>query len=394
MDDLFESTGRQDRKRRPKHPTGWEPGALVGEDGGFIVAQPRTLTEGEVARPEMEPWEDHLRRARIDPDLVRVVPPVEVRTWDAAVGDGQVETFVYFKAKLERRRGAEVDPELREWVRKWKPTKPKKRNDETTVVVPWGDWQIGKTSSKEGTPETHKRIVDGFDKTVDYIKRHKPSRVVVASLGDLIENCAGYYPQQTYNVDLSLTEQEYMVQTLLVQGLKQLSDLADEVLVLPVGGNHGENRMEGKSFTDFADNFDVAVHRPVRDLLAENPDRFGNISFHIPRADLTQTLDVHGHILGLLHGHQAKRGATVSKKIDNWWEGQMRARAPIGDADMLLSGHYHHLLIRSAGPRYHVQIPAMDMGSEWWDDTQGGREPHGQVLFTVDEDGWDNLRVV
>lgn len=410
-DGLFDSTSKTDMKQRMKHPRGWEPGAVIGEDDGFIVANPRVLEPGEVARPEMEPWEDHLRQAGINPDLVRVIPPVEVRTWDAMVKndllaqsgrdpndvDPQdlmvVRKMVYFKAKLERRRGAEEDPDLREWIRKWKPTKPKKRNDDVTVCVPWGDWQVGKTSSKEGTPETYERIVAGFERTVDYIRTVKPSRVVVASLGDLIENCAGFYPQQTYTVDLSLTEQEYLVQTLLVRGLKELSDLADEVLVLPVGGNHGENRADGKSFTTFADNFDVSVHRHVRDILSEN-DRFSNVGFHIPSADLTQTLDVHGHILGLVHGHQATSGATVSKKIDTWWEGQMRARAPIGDADILLNGHYHHLLIRSSGPRTHIQIPSMDMGSEWWDDTKGGREPQGQVVFTITEDGWDNLRVL
>lgn len=392
-DGLFESTARSDSKTRPTHPKGWEPGALVGEDDGFIVANPRTLEPGEVARPEMEPWEDHLRRAGINPDLVRVVPPVEVRTWDAAIGGGEVRTMVYFKAKLERRRGAESDPDLREWVRRWKPIKNRTTVSDKTVVVPWGDWQVGKTSSKEGTPETYERVVAGFEKTVDYIRRVKPKTVVVASLGDLIENCAGFYPQQTYTVDLSLTEQEYLVQTLLVRGLKELSDLADEVLVLPVGGNHGENRADGKSFTDFADNFDVSVFRHVRDILQEN-ERFANVAFHIPSADLTQTLDVHGHILGIVHGHQATSGATVSKKIDTWWESQMRARAPIGDADILLNGHYHHLLVRSSGPRTHIQIPSMDMGSEWWDNSKGGREPQGQVVFTVTEDGWDNLRVL
>ena len=389
--DLFESTAKADRKSRPTHPKGWEPGATLGETDGFLVTQPKPL-EG-VATPENEPWADHLRRAGIDPDTVRVIPPVEVRTWDMNLGDGVIKAAVYFKAKLERRRGAAVDVDLLPWIRKWKPLKRARHQTDKTVVVPWSDWQIGKTSSKEGTPETHKRILDGFDKTVDYITHHKPKRIVVPVLGDLIENCAGFYPQQTYTVDLSLTEQEYLVQNLLTQGIKLFSDLAGEVIVLPVGGNHGENRTDGASFTDFADNFDVAVFRHVRDILAENPDRFGNVHFAIPKADLTQTVEVDGWVIGLLHGHQATRGATISAKIDNWWQGQMKARDPIGDADVLLNGHYHHFIARSVGPRWHFQMPSMDMGSEWWDQTHGGREPSGQVAFTVSEDGWDNLRI-
>lgn len=391
MDELFESTARHDQRARPKHPTGYEPGFVLEGDGtGWLVPQPRPFTDGETVSTDREPWEAHLRKAGLDPALVEVIPPVEVRTWDAAVGGGEVRTMVYFKARIRQRSQGVFDPGLVEWVLKWKPRRTHSVRTESTVVVPWGDWQAGK-GDFDGTRGTIERIYNGFDQTVDYIRTHKPTRVLVAPLGDLLENCSGHYPMQEFTTDANLREQARIVRRAITAGLKAFSDLVSEVWVLPVGGNHGENRKNGKAFSGFSDNFDISVVESVAEAFAENPSRFGHITFHVPDGELTQTVALHGHVMGLMHGHQAKGGADP---VPKWWEGQMKARAPIGDADILVSGHYHRLMCRSVGPRTHIQIPAMDPGSEWFDVTKGGREPAGQVVFTVDESGWDHLRVL
>src|SRR5690606_33478761 len=78
-------SARHDRKPRPSHPTGWEPGAVLSEGHGILVPQPRPH-DGQIVRPEAEPWDDHIRRAGLDPSLVEVQEPVEIRTWDAAIG--------------------------------------------------------------------------------------------------------------------------------------------------------------------------------------------------------------------------------------------------------------------------------------------------------------------
>jgi len=249
VEGLFEP--RHDIKPRPKHPTGWEPGAELNGDGeGFLIPAPRIL-DG-IARPEAEPWEEHLRKAGLDPALVEVVPPVEIRTWDAAVGGGEVQTMVYFKARVRARTARGVDPELMAWILKWKPRKKETIVSETTVVVPWSDWQVGKGDG-DGTDGTISRIVDTFSQTVDYIREQKPSQILVAPLGDLLENCAGHYAQQTFRADRTLRDQENTVRRLATAGIKAFADIAP-CLVLPVGGNHGEVRSGGQSFTDFSDN--------------------------------------------------------------------------------------------------------------------------------------------
>lgn len=399
VDNLFPAS--HDRKPRPKHPTGWEPGAVVGEDSGLLVVNPRPLAEGETVRPEREPWDEHLRRAGLDPAEVEVVPPVEVRTWDAAIGDGQVQTMVYFKAKLIVRSARVFDDELRAWVRKWRPLKNGagklgETAEPHTFVVCWADTQVGKDDG-DGTEGTVKRWTESHGQVIDRVRALRKQgteieRIVVASLGDLVEGCGQHYAQQTWRAQLNERDQRKTVRHTVVAGLKAFSDVAP-VTVLPVGGNHGEVRNNGKSFTDFADNIDVAVFEDTADILAEN-DRFENVTFHIPQADLTQTIDLHGTIVGLAHGHQARGGGSVEQKILRWWRGQMEGRQPIGDADILLTGHYHHLQVQQQGSRTWMQAPALDGGSEWFTNVSGLDSPAGVLTFTVSEDGWDNLKVL
>jgi hypothetical protein len=400
VDDLFEaSTARQDRKPQRKHPTGYEPGFMLDANReGYLVPAPRRFVEGETIATDREPWDAHLRKAGLDPAKVQVVPPVEVRTWDAAIGNGEVQTMVYFKAKIVGRVESWIDAELAKWVLKWKPTKsePIEPNDRSLVVA-WSDWQIGKGEA-DGTRGTVDRVVDSFDQTVDRYHALKKqgvtiSQIVVVPLGDILEGVCGFYPQQTFTVDLNLRYQCRLSTRLMVQGLKTLSDLAP--LVVPVvGGNHGEVRQAGKSFTDFADNLDVMVVEYAADVLAENRERFGHVTFHIPRDELSQTLDLHGTVMGIAHGHQARGGGKPEGKLERWWDNQRKGQQPIGDADLLLTGHFHHLMLQNFGTRWHFGAPTLDAGSKWFTDVSGADSPAGTLTFTVDKSGWDNLRVL
>lgn len=389
---------RHDRKPRPSHPTGWEPGAQLYESGGVLIPQPRPFTDGERITPEREPWDDHLRRAGLDPADVEVQEPVEIRTWDAAVGNGVVQTMVYFRARIVRRDRRMHDAELLAWVRKWK---PRRRNldlpqGNASLVVAWADPQVGKDDG-DGTEGTIRRWTNSHGKVLDRWKELRRQgveleRIVVASLGDLIEGVCGHYAQQTFRVDRNLREQMREAKHVIVAGLKVFSDVAP-VTVLPVGGNHGEVRNGGKSFTDFSDNLDVAVVHDAADILSEN-DRFAGVQFHIPSAELTQTIDLHGTVVGLAHGHQARGGGSVEQKLLRWWRGQMEGRQPIGDADILLSAHYHHLQVAQHGSRTWIQAPSLDGGSEWFRDMSGLDSPAGVLTVVVGPDGWDHLRVL
>ena len=121
-----------------------------------------------------------------------------------------------------------------------------------------------------------------------------------------------------------------------------------------VGGNHGENRKGGKSFTSFGDNDDVAVFEQVAEACAVNPPAFGHVTFVLPEDELELSLDVAGAVLGIAHGHQAAK--TGPEGIEAWWKGQAFGQQAVADASVLLTGHAHFLSVRQNGPRTHISI--------------------------------------
>jgi hypothetical protein len=173
---------------------------------------------------------------------------------------------------------------------------------------------------------------------------------------------------------------------------------AERIVVPVVGGNHGENnRVDGKVATTFADNSDLEVFEGVAEACAANPERYGHVSFVIPHEQLTLTLQPveGGPILGLAHGHQAKRGGTTpQQRVAAWWAGQAFGMRPIGDADILLTGHHHHLSVIQDGPRTHFLAPTIDSGSQWWEETAGRPTVPGMLSFRITRDGWDDLKLL
>jgi hypothetical protein len=220
-------------------------------------------------------------------------------------------------------------------------------------------------------------------------------RVVVTGLGDLVESTDGHYAMQGFQVDLDRREQVKVMRRLLVRALERWSKLAPKVIVAAIPGNHGENRKNGKAYTTFGDNDDVAVFEQVAEILAANPEAYGHVSFVMPDNDLTITIDVHGTIIGLAHGHQARSGgAGPIAKVANWWKGQAFGERPTGDATLLLTGHFHSLQVATHGHRTHIQAPSLDGGSQWLTEMTGIESPGGLLTLTVGADGWDDLKVI
>lgn len=110
---------------------------------------------------------------------------------------------------------------------------------------------------------------------------------------------------------------------------------------------------------------------------------------------MTLTFEHDGLIIGLAHGHQAGFGSGDPRaKIDRWWRGQMAGQQPIGDADILITGHYHHPWMQMIGRRTHFGCPALDGGSDWFRNTAGVDSPPGVLTFTVTGDGWSHFQLL
>lgn len=381
-------TAENARRTTPHHPEGWEPGiAWDGRQG--------TITSRPLAEPTPD-WSALLTVWGFDPATVEIVEPVQVRTWDAAVGDGVVRTMWYYRAGIRaKRKGAVGIDDLLPLVKKSRASKPVDgTSNAATYTVLWSDHQLG----KKGTPQTVERIVKAVDAHAARIKwmrtRHPIGAVTIACLGDLGESCTGHYDMQTFEVELDGREQARLGRRLLLYAIDAFRPLAERVIVPAVPGNHGEKRKDGKAFTTFGDNVDLEIPEGVAEACRLNP-AYGSVSFVIPDNSLTLTLEQSGTIVGFAHGHQARRGGTTAQqKVATWWSGQSFGQRPVGDARILFTGHNHHASLVEHGPRTHIQAPAMDNGSQWWDETAGLPARAGMLGVLVDRTGWHELDVL
>jgi predicted phosphodiesterase len=383
----------QARAVKRSHPDGWEPGVRWDE----ATRLGELTIKATAPRPD---WDSFLREWGFDPAVFEVAgDTIQFRTWDGAIGNGETQRFYYYRAQIRSRRPddhADV-AELISEIRKRKPRPVAPVTGDQTLVVALADWQAGDAHTDEAV-ERILRLVDEIPaRWRELVKTGVPLRdILLVGLGDLVEGCSGdWYPSQTFQATLNNREQRTLVRRLLVKIIEACLTVSPTVRVAVVGGNHGEARQGGKAYTDPSDNSDVEVAEQAAEVIAAHPEYRDRVSFIIPRDELAVTLNVHGVILGLTHGHLAKRGAGAANKVENWWKGQALGMTAAGDATLLLTGHYHHLVVQTHGPRTHIQAPAMCGPSAWFTDLSGvGNSGAGTLTLVVGTTGWDHLRVI
>ena len=392
LDELKKIQSEISEAKRParKHPEGWEPGITWNGNEGTVTTMGGPLDQAA-------DWSAVLKVWGLDPEHFEVVEPILFNVW----GNPEGVPNRQWKGKVIRKtveRGVDLEDIIEE-IKKHKPSKPIAFDGSTALVVGLSDLQMGKGEGG-GSAGIVDRFLAGIDEVEarwkELLKTGRPlDRLVVLGLGDLVESCEGHYAMQAFQADLDRREQVKVVRRLIVKALTQWSKFAPKIVVAAVPGNHGENRQGGKAFTTFSDNDDVAVFEQVAEILGANPEAYGHVSFIFPQDELTVTLDVHGTILGLAHGHQARKGGTTAAaKIRTWWKDQAYGMRKVADATILVTGHYHHLSILTEGTRTHMQAPSLDGGSQWFTETAGVKSAPGLLTFTVSELGWDDLRVL
>lgn len=388
-----QATDRQDT------PAGWTPGLEwdnSAQSGTIVSPAGQGAPDWDALIGDYLPPGWDAAEFQIDPDSVRFT------SWDGWTRDpgekiARPARQYAFRARVIRRRPEQaLDPVLLRSILK---RKPRQHEDHAawSFVFAASDWQVGKDrpGGWSATAERWQLAVDRAVKRVAELARTKgqPERIVLLGLGDLGEGCKGHYAMQAYSVVLNQAEQNHAVTLMLDHAIERCRRVAP-VDVLPIGGNHGEERNDsGKAFTDFADNRDVAVFK----TLAFAYDKAGitDVRFNLPTNSLTQVVDLHGTLVGIAHGHQFAKGENAQAAAEKWWKGQMAGKHPVGHADILVAGHRHHLIVSEAmGSRTFIQAPALDGGSEWYTNLTGAKSRDGVLSFAVSADGWSDLAVL
>lgn len=380
-----------------EHPSGWEPGVAWDGTKGVVTSRPTDSSEPQ--------WEILLKSWGFDPVLYEVVEPVQIRTWDGfgknAEGNLETRQLWYHRASIRSRLPVTDRADIEALCREIRSHKPRATLAPTgapsSLVVCLSDWQAGKGEGG-GTEALVGRVlaaIDGVTVRMRELRRSgRPvSQLTVVGMGDLVENCDGHYEMQTFSVDLDRRDQVKVVRRLLVKAITTWAPMVERMVASAVPGNHGENRKNGKAFTTFGDNDDVAVMEQVAEVIGSNP-AFAHVSFLIPHNEMVVTLNVCGTVVAFAHGHQARAPGMAQQKLRTWWEKQAFGMRAAGDAVILTTGHFHHWSGISHGGRTHFQCPTLDGGSRWFEETVGQESVAGTLTYVVDAHGWRDIAVL
>ncbi|MDY0829111.1 hypothetical protein SK224_08210 [Microbacterium sp. BG28] len=358
--------------------------AEYGPDGGEF--------SGITSETPIVDWTDVFIRFNLDPNVFEVVDDtVRCSTWQQSKrlenGERDVVNLYSYRALFRRRTTHHDLPALYASARR-KPAKRfvPSRSGKTSVPV-LADLQIGKVGSRGGTPELIDRMVEKREKLAAELKRRKPEDIVLPDINDLFENFeSGGNPMFTN--DLSLAQQ-MDVAAVEVYELVKLASRFGRVRIPVVPSNHTAWRRGSQNLGRPGDDLGIFVHKQVeRTAKAAKLDA----EWIFPAMyDETVTVDVRGTILGLAHGNQFR-----PKRAPDWWAKQTHGAQPVGEADILITGHYHHLMVwptgrnpRTGRSKWWLQAPTLDNGSDWYRNIAGDDSDPGLLLFDITDNGFD-----
>lgn len=265
----------------------------------------------------------------------------------------------------------------------------RKSDGDDTFMDNINDTQFGKDAGG-GTDATLERL-DGYNDLLEERQKElrkmgrKLGELVVMGGGDIIEGCS-IYPNQSFQIDRDIRGQEETAVAYILDYLLRFAPKFKKVRVPVVGGNHGQHRINGKRINRH-DNADAKVFRMAA-IAAENNPKLSHVQFYIAQEEAAITFDVQGWIYAITHGdvYGKGNGGEPTLKAWNWYRNQAAGRTPVGDADVIVANHFHHLIVKNWGKCLFVQNGAQDGGSPEFADYSGGDALAGRNTWTVSAD--------
>lgn len=349
----------------------------------FDGSQGTATTPGYESEPEN--FDEFLESVGLDPATVEVIPPIRTSRWQQKE-DGPWLTSYRFQFR-QRAQAVDLPLLMREAEKKVK-AKQTAKTDKALVLL-WSDLQVGKVDYRGGTEALVERVQTMQARLIEQVKREKPKKIIFADLGDTVENFGNANEtQQLYSNDLSIMEQVDLATTFAYQTLSKLWEYCQDITYASVGSNHCQFRINKQQIGKGTDDWGIFVGRQLARLTqAAGMD----VKFLEPQPhDESLALDVFGdefHILGLVHGHQARRPDAMA----TWWRGQAFGNQPVADATLLVHGHWHHVRVTEMGStprgtsRFLVMASTMDNGSGWWKKVTGEDSVPGLVTLVLEQ---------
>lgn len=376
LEELAALSARGSDKKEAAPKEAWRPQLELDADGGYFVSTPRT-------KP-IEDATELLAEFDLNPNDWIIIG-VRRSKWQTYHGEWLESYRVNLKPASARASLVPYDDLERE-LKKWKPKAAKVAKGNLTAIYAIGDTQWGKDAG-DGTSGTVTRVMSALNSALgrhEELKSRGIGQIALPQLGDCIEGIVSQGGKIAGRLDLDLTTQIRVGRRVLLEWVKAFAPLTDSLVIPVVPGNHDESHRQ--LITDPVDSWQVEIVQQVLDIAKEN-ENLQHVTARFPERDnTTLAVDLSGTLVGFAHGHQIR-------DPQKWWQGQALGNTAVGQAEVLISAHYHHYAVRQLNHRLWVQTPALDGGSHWFADRtgMGGNSPSGIVSLVVGE-GYDPRR--
>lgn len=333
-----------------KPPKGWEPGFTLDGETGEVTSTPQR-------NDKISDFSDILLEIGLDPEEFEVVGPARVSKWQTFYGDW----LTSYRVNVVRSARIADISDILNIVRDVTPKLPVTSGDHAFVFAA-GDLQLGKCDG-DGVEGTVRRYRDSLQKAVDKVYKHRAEigPILISFVGDCIEGMVSQKGKNARRTVLTTTQQVHLLRRLMIETIKAFAPLTDRLFVVSVPGNHDEAQREPVS-TDGSDSWAVDALRAVAQGLAFNPEAFGHVTCEeVAFDELTKVVEVAGTKIGHAHGHQWSRG-----KHWDWWSGQHWGGHAIGDADILLCGHFHTGMYEQENFKHIIRTPSFEQESTYF----------------------------
>jgi hypothetical protein len=255
------------------------------------------------------------------------------------------------------------------------------------MIIGLADFQAGKTDLYGGTEELLARSEVALQAKLARHAMLRPERVILADLGDSMEGFESA-PNANRTNDLSQTEQIRIWRRILWRWVEAFAKVTEDLTVLSVPSNHCRVRQGKNALGDALDDWGIEVLAQVSDIADGNRNAFGHVRFLVPNEHEEFLLvEAHGKTLGFVHGHQRNRPEQLIEFAKS------TSRRGVGQADIINTGHFHHLRVTAFGDgQFLIIAPTNDNGSSWFQSSGEYSRP-GVLDYVVDECGWRDLDV-
>jgi predicted phosphodiesterase len=388
------------RGKKHAHPEGWQP-SLEFDGSEGVATLPAQPGLPEVASQ----FDQFLVEQGFDPAEYEVVGSPRTSRWQRYDGDWLTSYRFNFRRKTVEADNRDLEA-LIAAVKKAKIKPVVETESDRTFWLHVTDLQAGQADGDgaEGMVRRAQELAGIVRARVAGLKKAgtPAGQIFIPITGDLVEGINGWYEMQTFSVQLDRRQQVKLVRRVLTELLMDVAKIGLPVHVAVVPGNHGENRNNGKAYTTLGDNDDVAVVEQIAE--AFKLAGVDSVYFSFPGSErLSLTVEVQGWIVGLTHGHIARATGTPEAKILSWFKNMAASRDPIGDADILFTGHYHSgKYSQLIGDTEWIQGGALCDASAWFSQTAGlvndplvmmGTITRAQRLESITPYRWPRSRV-